>query len=241
VFDKKTEKIFSTNIKNIAAENGFYNFKEKGVSLSAEQNLGNLETITANLINRINKEETLANITDGEKIILSIFIAAQITRVKQTRIKLKKVSDDLVKVFEKMGIDPNKVDGFSPFNEDEIKKLTILTLEESIKTFTPYILDKAWMLFKAPESIDHFISDNPITLQNRNDFSPYGNLGLAVRGIEIYFPISKKLSLGIFAKDIEESLRKVYEKHKLSRWLGLTKLIDTPKKITNQLEKVKKT
>jgi len=237
-FDKKTEKIYQTNIKNVAAESGFYNFKRDEVSFSAENNLGNLETTTAKLISKINAEESLAHITKSERMVLSIFIAAQIARVKQQRIKLKKLNDNILMILEKMGVDPNKVDGFSPSSEDEIKELTILTLKESIISFTPYILNKAWMLFRAPDTIDHLISDNPVTLQNQNDFSPYGNLGLAVKGIEIYFPISRKLSLGIFAKDIEESLRDGYKKYKLLKFFGLARYVPIPKEITERLENI---
>jgi len=236
VFDKKTEKVFSTHIKNIAAENGFYNLKMGGATYSAEQNLGNLETVAANLIDKINKEETLANISSDEKLILSIFIAAQIARVKQARVRMKEMNDDIVKVLEKLGVDPNNVDGFAPLSEEEIKETTILTLKESINNFAPYILSKAWILFKAPDSIEYYISDNPVTFQNQNDLTPYGNLGLAIKGIEIYFPLSRKLSLGIFARDIEETIRDSYRKYRRLKFFGLLKLTGLPEEATNAVK-----
>lgn len=238
VFDKQTEKIFSTHIKNVAAENGFYNFKHGEIVFSAEKNLGNLEAASAKLISKINDEETLKNISTTEKIDLSIFITAQIARVKQTRIKLQGINDDLAKVLEKIGADQNKVKGFNLLSEEEIKRTTIVTLVKSVNEFAPYIFDKAWMLFRAPKSTAHFISDNPITMQNRNDFSPYGNLGLAVKGIEIYFPISAKLSLGLFARDIEETLRKNHQSYQKFKQSRASKQIDVPKKAIDQLEKL---
>lgn len=64
-----------------------------------------------------------------------------------------------------------------------------------------------------------YISDNPVTLQNMIDHGPYGNIGLAVRGIEIYFPLSKTLALGMFCPSHEEEFKKTYEKYKLIKRL----------------------
>jgi len=46
VFDKKTEKVFTTNIENVAAENGFYNFKRGDFIISIEQSLRAFPLIT---------------------------------------------------------------------------------------------------------------------------------------------------------------------------------------------------
>lgn len=51
------------------------------------------------------------------------------------------------------------------------------------------------------------------------DHGPYGNIGLAVRGIEIYFPLSKTLALGMFCPSHEEEFKKTYEKYKLIKRL----------------------
>ena len=58
-------------------------------------------------------------------------------------------------------------------------------------------MDKAWMLLESVPGIPFFTSDNPIALHNTNDYWPYGNLGLSVKGIEIYFPISSTLCLNL--------------------------------------------
>ena len=53
------------------------------------------------------------------------------------------------------------------------------------------------------------------------DFGPRGNLGLAVKGIEIYFPLSRKLSLGIFCRSHEELIHAAYFKYLIVREAGL--------------------
>ena len=125
--------------------------------------MSNLETMAAAIIQKFIKEEALTNITDEEKLSLSVFIAAQFARVKQMRNMMKQMNDLLVKRLTEMGVDPNKVDGFTPADDIEIKKSTVVGLGASIAEFTPYIYDKAWVLFKAPKSTSYYISDNPVT------------------------------------------------------------------------------
>lgn len=47
-----------------------------------------------------------------------------------------------------------------------------------------------------------------------NDFGIYGNIGLAVEGIEIYFPLTKELSLGLWCSSHKEKFIELYEKCK---------------------------
>jgi hypothetical protein len=53
-----------------------------------------------------------------------------------------------------------------------------------------------------------FVSDNPIAMHNENDLRPYGNIGLGVPGIEIYFPITPTLTLTFWDASIPERLLK---------------------------------
>jgi len=89
-------------------------------------------------------------------------------------------------------------------------KQSLLKHEE----FTPHFLSKNWVLLKATKGNPFYMSDNPIALQNHKDFGFYGNIGLAVNGIEIYFPLSKILSLGMWCPSLEETARDAYSKYK---------------------------
>lgn len=239
VFDKRREVIFRTHIKNVAAERGFYNFKEGETIVSVESNLSQLESAAANIISKILEKESLASIPNQEKMLLSIFIAAQFIRVKQMRITMKQLNDDLANKIQAMGLDLNNIDGFSPQEEGDIKKSTILSMKKYVEKFAPYIYDKAWLLLKVPKPTPHYISDNPITLQNMNDYRPRGNLGLAVKGIEIYFPLSSKLSLGIFCRSHEELIQTGYKKYTVLQRLGLLKNIGIEKKKIEGIKKLK--
>ncbi len=212
VFDKSKEVVFETHIRNVAAENGFYNFKSDGTTFSIEHDLSNLETASAQILEKIIKQESLSGMTSDEKATLSIFIAAQFSRTKQQRLMLKQMNDLLVNHIQRLGGDPNNVKGFTPFsNDDEINRFAIMTLEENVKSFWPIFYERGWILFKSTNLMHYYISDNPITLHNDNDFGFMGNLGLGVKGIEIYFPLSPNLSLGIIDESNEEIIRAGYK------------------------------
>ncbi|MDV5280161.1 DUF4238 domain-containing protein [Leclercia adecarboxylata] len=55
-----------------------------------------------------------------------------------------------------------------------------------------HLLKKDWYLLETSPERPFYVSDNPVVLKNSNDFGPYGNLGLAVRGIQIYLPCHRR-------------------------------------------------
>lgn len=61
--------------------------------------------------------------------------------------------------------------------------------------------------------------DNPVVMKNSNDFGAYGNLGLAVRGIKIYLPLSSTLMLTMYCPSIREQMasQKQHIHHLLAR------------------------
>jgi hypothetical protein len=211
VFDKEKENVFRTNIKNVACENGFYNFCVGDGQVSIEPLLGNLETAAANVIKKISRDESLATITLDERLSLSTFIAVQFIRTKNVRLNIALLNKTLEEKLTAMGMDHHNVDGFKMMDENDVKTLSARLVLEADE-FVPHIYGKAWILFKTTRSHPFFIGDNPVTLQNRLDFGPYGNLGLAVKGVEIYFPICSTLTLAIFCKSHEEVIRDTHRK-----------------------------
>ncbi len=67
----------------------------------------------------------------------------------------------------------------------------------STDVFSRLLLAKLWFLVPAIHDDPFYIGDNPVAQQNEQDHGPYGNLGFASAGIEIYPPISCTLSLGM--------------------------------------------
>lgn len=67
-----------------------------------------------------------------------------------------------------------------------------------------HLLNKDWYLLETKPEHPFFVSDNPVVLKNSNDFGLYGNIGLAVPGIQIYLPLSSTLMLAIYCPSIRE-------------------------------------
>ena len=54
-----------------------------------------------------------------------------------------------------------------------------------------------WVLFVNRTKVPYWASDHPVTRFNPVHMPPYGNLGLRCPGIQIFFPLSAKLCIGI--------------------------------------------
>jgi len=88
----------------------------------------------------------------------------------------------------------------------QMKQSAITLMLRAAKELAPHFANKLCLLLETSMSDPFFLSDNPIALHNQNDFRPYGNLGLAVTGIEIYFPITPALTLTFPEKSVPERL-----------------------------------
>ena len=146
-------------------------------------------------------------------MFLSHFFALQFVRTKQFRQLFKDLSETLGETLRARGEDISQIKDYVELDEGELKLHGIRSVLKS-NQYAPYFLNKSWVLFRSTKGHPCYISDNPITLQNSVDLGPYGNIGLAVQGIEIYFPLSKSLVLGMFCKSHEKETRKAYEQYK---------------------------
>ncbi len=214
VFDKTTGQTFRTHVKNVASEKGFYNFRFRGNELTIEPSLADIEAHAAKIIKDIVGKNSISDISEDEQLFLSHFFALQFVRTKQHRQLFRELAKTLGNSFKQRGEDTSQIKDYIEVDDKTLKMHGIRSVLKSGE-YAPYFLNKSWVLFKTTKSHPLFISDNPVTLQNMVDHGPYGNIGLAVRGIEIYFPLSKTLTLGMFCQSHEESFRRAYEQYKL--------------------------
>jgi hypothetical protein len=105
-----------------------------------------------------------------------------------------------------MGADPNNVENFRELNEAEIRDTFIAKLRASAFNLLPHLLDKSWILLAAAPGTVFWVGDHPVALANNVNPGDgiRGTLGLAVRGIEVYLPISSQLTLGCLCPSIQE-------------------------------------
>lgn len=218
VFDKKDQKQFETNVRNIASQTGFYNINFKGISISFEESFSKLESICSKIIKKIVKEVSLSSLSEDEKRHLSIFIVTQHLRTPNARTRIYEYSKLLEEKFIEMGFDPNNIDNFKPIDKKEANIIS-LNLLTDLELYLPHLVNKDWILLKGNKSNPFYISDNPIAMQNISD-SMRGSIGFGVDGIEIYLPLSSTLTLALYCPSIINWMKQAYESTKGSIEIG---------------------
>jgi Protein of unknown function (DUF4238) len=211
VFDKHSEKTFSANIRNVSSEKGFYDLEIGDLTYTLEDALKHLEDSTAKIIKAVMETEELPKPDSIERYVLAAFVAVQFLRVKSARIRIRSMNDLLKQKLHCIGASGADIERLTRMEEDESKIISMKMLERIPDEFVPFFYHKTWIVLKTTSDNPFFISDNPVTLQNRKDSGLYGNLGLGVEGVEIYMPLSKQLSLGILCPSHEEKVNKVHQ------------------------------
>lgn len=204
VFDKKTGKTFTSNITGIMAERRFHDFQvsEEYVA-SFEQTAGRFEDALLPTYRRVLEERRL-NHSAQEQAHLAMLVAFQFLRTRRQRDRFVEMEEMIGEKLERMGGRIEDLEGYEPLTEDRLKYQHATFIIEAIKELTNLIGGKHMMLMAPAPNRDFYISDNPVVLHNSEDFGPYGNLGLGVRGIEIYLPLSHDLLLACLCPSILE-------------------------------------
>lgn len=211
VLDKKTGRTFRANIGDVAAQNRFYEFTIGEVTASLEQGLAEFESRAAEALRRTLSAGSLTPITILHRTILAALVAQLIIRTPHRQA----LGDDMIaKVREKirsMGTDPDKLPELKILDANENKILTARMLSETWQEFIPLIAFKTWAFHPVPETETIYLSDNPVVMHNELDFGPRGNLGVDVKGIELYLPLSSNAVLGMYCPQMTADLQRRYQ------------------------------
>ncbi len=203
VYDKHTGTKFRTNIKNAAAERGFYDLSSETAQVSLESGLEHIETRTAPLLQELTTRKSLASIKDDSRLVLALFVAVLFVRTREHRLRAEHLGQLFRERLREMGASEEQLEAFT-VTPDESKVAGLRAVLLQVPQFVPHLLSKVWALFEAPPRRPTYISDNPVTLHNELDHEPYGNIGLAVRGIQIYVPLSSRLTLALWCPSVAE-------------------------------------
>lgn len=208
VYDKHDGRIFRATPERIASEIGFYDFPDPTSGSEIEKAFNRLEGPSASIVKRLIERKT-TNILSGEdRAILAYFLALQILRVKEMREQIRYLDQATrgMLIFE--GTDPNSVKGYSPIRTEEELRLIGIHLLKMAPEFASLLINKDWFVSQAASGIHFYSSDNPVVLHNTINQNPHeGTLGLAVPGIEIYFPLNSTLCLAIYCPSLKEISR----------------------------------
>ena len=203
VYDKQSDrKPFVTAVKNVAAEQGFYNLATPQGTATLEPFLGRIEDRVAAILTTIRREESLAGLTELDRMGLAVFAVIQMQRTASFRLNIadmmEQFSARMRDIGTGYGISEHHLDvnmpGARKMTDAELKALT-LSMTADAAAFGPLVYEKSLILCKAPSGDRFLLSDNPVALHNMQDHGWRGNIGLAVKGIEIYLPISSQLLL----------------------------------------------
>lgn len=210
VFDKKTGKCFPTNAKNVASESRFYDFSVDNTQLTVEPFLSKIEANAKPILKKVLGEDSLKSVSTEERAMLCGFLAIQFTRTRAFKEQFRALPQMLGERLMEWGQTPEQKESIAeyikPPDENQLKIQLIRMMVEAPKTFGPYFASKHWLVISTDAKHPFIIGDNPLAMQNTNDFSPYGNLGLAVRGIEIYFPLSPTRALAMWCPSLTNQI-----------------------------------
>lgn len=210
-FDKQTDRTFPTNVKNIAAESRFYDFEVEGHEVTIEPNLERIETLAKPVIASILDSDSLATQSAQDKATLSFFFAVQFLRTKWFREQFREMPRQLeaaIRRKEGKDADLSSIAHLIRIPDDnELALHTYSFIRNHGEDFAKEFANKVWVLLATDGRHPFMIGDHPIGLQNQIDMGPFGNLGLGVKGIEIYTPLTPRRALAMWCPSILASLR----------------------------------
>lgn len=208
-FDKRDERIFRSSVRNLACERGFYEpAEQKGLS-NVDSWMERAETEVAPLIQRIREQKSISWLLPAQRKWLSAFVMIQILRTPSHREMWSDFNRQMTELIRESGADPYKVENFRPLTDSELRDSSIAQIRELAVELCPHILAKSWLLLECSEDYTFWVSDNPVVITNTINPGDgiRGTLGLRVRGIEIYLPISHPLTLGFLCPTAEQMVK----------------------------------
>lgn len=210
VFDKHTNTSFSSAASKLAAKNNFYDFDFMGEPVTVEPLLGRVESKAGKHIARIVKDRRL-NVNDfEERGELAAFFAIQMVR---TPAVLATARDIFGRMEAWLRAEGAPQDFFIPDplvgeGENAERAMMARNICNAPNNYGPALIKKDWLLFQTDNKHPYLIGDHPLTMHNMVEKEGRGNLGVAVDGIELYFPLSPNLALGIWCPSHREMLMK---------------------------------
>ena len=200
-FDKQTAKTFQSNIRNVAAASYFYDADSPEGPISLEPALAKVESQTKPLFSELLQYRRLDVWSQADREIVALFLASQHLRTQAMRdmqssldsaLRDRLAGEQMTDEFQKWLGQPS----------EEANKQLMLDLLSDAHHFAPHFLDKVWCLLGTSQSAPFYIGDHPVALHNSRRDPHRGTLGLGVEGIEIYFPLSPTLTLGLLSPEL---------------------------------------
>ncbi len=229
-YNKEQDKWYNSNISQIAMERYFY---EKRDPPEIENYFSHLEGLHATVYHKIIKDKSVQLLTMYDKFKMCHYIMTQNERTRSARVRNKQVVELIYKLGEKEGNLPP----FDSLNE-EYKKWLLesrgavgqinimfnpIEMEDGMVHDPSEVVIKmtqlGWILLRNNLKQEFYTSDHPIYVYNppikgKNLIRGYSMESYTAKGVEIFFPLTPRLCLVLFDKEISD-----YKKFKLTRWV----------------------
>lgn len=195
VLDKKNATTFEASVRDIGHENFFYEFNGEAGTVEFESVLEKLDSKAADLMARIISSASIPRA--GEDFIwLSYFVVAQLLRTPSVRCDLDNFRDVIVSKFGKDIVYEDDAKPISQYGPEDSKFVSIQVLRD-VPKFARHLQEKTWILTQSLDTAPYIIGDSPVAKHNMLERQGRGNLGLKSKGIELYLPVSPRLSLQV--------------------------------------------
>lgn len=224
VFDKHTDRSFTARLEDVLAGRYFNTIWHDDWVEDVEGPLSKLEDRAAPIIRKLVADRSWANLDGEEQVTLGFFLAVQFVRGPDTRARIDQMIDQLQAKAEAMAKDKAGRKVAAAPTADERKQMIFELMRTSAAELAEMMLEKSWLLFE-PEEGEFYLGDTPLAMHNDRDMGPYGNIGLAVPGIQIYFPLAPDLLLALWCPSLTAELLDAQEKHRLA--VGSLSLLET--------------
>jgi hypothetical protein len=238
VYDKETDREFTTSIDNVMAERRFNEFEFGEYLASFEDIACRIEDSALPAYRQVLADGKLSGGPD-QQAALAFLMAFQFVRTRAHRQHWADLELTIREKIEAIGGRIEDVPGYEELTENNLKKQHLLSLQKSIVEFGPHIAMKHFVLFKAAEGRSFYLGDNPVTMHNDEDHGPYGNIGLAVRGIQIYMPLSAKFAVGALCPTLLDKMRDQIEEGRRERQIATANAVRRGKITIDQLVRLK--
>ena len=202
-FDKHNHKRYLQSVYDATTRNTFYNIEGHPDNASLEPVLGDIESSTSPIIKKIVNTKSIGWLTGNERTAIAAFTVLQRARSYNELKTINELMDAFSEKLVTVGASSKQIEKEKVNTPEGRKNFYLQIIVEQLE-LVPHILNKKWILYETTKKDPFIISDNPVTLHNDEEMRPYGNLGLAVKGIQIHLPVSTTLTLAFTCPSIAQ-------------------------------------
>jgi hypothetical protein len=204
IFDKHTLRQFKLPAYRAMGEKDFTNVRIGDSILSFENKFTYIENLAAPVVARIIEQRSLTSLTPMDQGTLHTFVIVQFLRSERRRLDQIAIGLEIKRRWPEVDL------GHGDMTHEELAKLSSLEFAFSkLDEFASLLVSKHSYLLIRNCPGELYISDNPMVMHNSKEYGPYGNIGIAVPHIEIYYPLSADIVLAYMCpltmKETEEA------------------------------------